>query len=650
MFDINHIENIGFRCVAAVTPKVRLANPDGNADAIMDILRDPRLRDARYIVFPELSITGYSIGDLFFQDTLLREARLALKKILDTTANDHRLIALGLPLVCQDRLYNCAAVIAGGEILGIVPKINIPNYQEFYEKRWFHSGKNIRNASISLFGREVPFGDDLIFDYDGVNVAVEICEDLWVPSPPSSTLCKAGASLILNLSATDESLGKYQYLTSLISSQSGRCRCAYVYSSAGNGESSTDLVFAGNDIIALDGSVMAKSERFADSPTIVTAWIDFEKLANDRRKFSSFFQDVPTFDCRRIKATSPAPGRDEPLALPPVNPRPFVPSDTQLLDANCREIISIQSHGLEQRLRATGCKTLVVGISGGLDSTLALLVAHHAFKSLGFDLKGIRGVTMPGNATSSRTYRNSLALMRELGVSHLEIPVKDAVTLHFRDIGHDPEVFDATYENSQARERTQILMDLSNQLGGMVLGTGDLSELALGWCTYNGDHMSMYNVNASIPKTLVKHLVGWMARRSDNKELSAVLLDILDTPISPELIPAKEGEEISQKTEDLIGPYELHDFFLYHVLRNGFGPAKIFSMARIAFSGVYDASVIKHWLLTFYRRFFSQQFKRSCMPDGPKVGSVCLSPRGDWRMPSDADASIWIEETKNLQF
>lgn len=653
MYCIKNIELLDIFQVAAVTPQVILANPEANAEAIIETLGNERLRKASFVVFPELCITGYTVGDLFFQHELQQRALQALRRIISATAirGTNCLFAVGLPIQFKGRLYNCAAVVApGGRLLGFVPKSNIPNYQEFYEKRWFSSGNGITGEFVDFFGVAVPFGTDLIFNFRGVKVGVEICEDLWVPEPPSSRLCRQGAELILNLSATDEVLGKYPYLINLITSQSGRCRCAYAYASAGQGESSTDLVFSGNDIIAVDGIIKNATKRFDKAPKMAVGWMDAEKIRGDRAKFSSFFQEaeqLPTV--REIKPEYyKTPETLTRTGECRVNPRPFVPSDAKRLDANCQEIMFIQSSGLEQRLRATGCRTLVIGVSGGLDSTLALLVAHLAFIRLGLPLKGIHGVTMPGTATSSRTYRNALMLMKQLGITHHEIPVKEAVELHFRDIDHDPDNHDTTYENSQARERTQILMDLANKLGGMVLGTGDLSELALGWCTYNGDHMSMYNVNAGVPKTLVKHLVNWRAKTASNAALREVLLDVVDTPISPELVPSENGEEISQKTEDLVGPYELHDFFLYHTLRNGFSPKKIFAMASLAFGGVYDKTTIKKWLVVFYRRFFSQQFKRSCMPDGPKVGSVCLSPRGDWRMPSDASAKIWIEEAEKL--
>ena len=643
-------EYFGIHNVAAVSPNVALGNPQGNASAIIRALNDIRLRTSEFIVFPELSLTGYTIGDLFFQDTLYVQIEKALNKLEEFLKNDKRFVVVGLPLNFEGRLYNCAAVIASGKICGIVPKSNIPNYQEFYEKRWFHSGEGIKNAYVSIGKRNIPFGTDLIFCHNDVKVGLEICEDLWVPSPPSSTLCRQGAELILNLSATDEVLGKYAYLRNLVASQSGRCRCCYAYASAGAGESSTDLVFSGNDIIAYDGAVQAETKRFDKNMYFVTSWIDFEKLRNDRKKFNSFHQEVND-DIRLIPTNFVSIDDGDEVEVAgmhssslEVDSHPFVPKSHSKLYDHCEEIIAIQSAGLAQRLRATGCENIVVGISGGLDSTLALLIAVKTFNDLSLPLSQIHGVTMPGEATSSRTYLNSLKLMHQLKITHLEISVREAVELHFRDIEHDPKLYDAVYENSQARERTQILMDLANKFNGMVLGTGDLSELALGWCTYNGDHMSMYNVNASVPKTLVRHIVKWFAKDTDEEGLRTVLEDIVATPISPELVPSRSEEEISQITEDIIGPYELHDFFLYHLLRNGFRPTKIFWLATQAFRGKYEDEIIKKWLVVFYRRFFSQQFKRSCMPDGPKVGSVCLSPRGDWRMPSDISGKIWIDE------
>nr|MDE5774418.1 NAD(+) synthase [Muribaculaceae bacterium] len=565
------------------------------------------------------------------------------------------LIIVGAPVRVDNSLFNCAVAIRNGEILATVPKTHIPNYNEFYEKRWFDTPYKAGTSQIN----------NTIIEHKGVKIGIEICEDLWVPQPPSGLLAQSGADIIANLSASNEVLGKHRYLTDLIRLQSARCRCGYIYASAGTGESSTDLVFAGNAIIAEDGVILKSSPRFRRGTLFVMADIDIEKLRNDRRKFNSFTDDriYHSFNAMAItlsqggineerQTTSILDGAidaaevniygtDYPELLRPVNKHPFVPADKAHKDENCSEIIEIQCLGLQQRLEAIHCQKLVIGISGGLDSTLALLVAVRTFDNMGIDRRGIYGITMPGLATTNRTHNNAWQLMEQLGVTAIEIPIGSAVAQHFADIDHNPDNHDATYENSQARERTQILMDYANKVGGIVLGTGDLSELALGWATYNGDHMSMYSINASIPKTLVKHLVGWFAEGSENIRLREILTDIIDTPISPELVPAAEGDDIAQKTEELVGPYELHDFFLYNVLRNGYSPQKIYMLALKAFKDDYTPETIRKWIINFYHRFFSQQFKRSCMPDGPKVGSVCLSPRGDWRMPSDASSGMW---------
>ena len=634
--------------IASVTPEVRIGNPFFNIDSILKELSNENIADSRFVVFPELCITGYTCGDLFFQSALINSAVESLSILCSSLTNDSRLIAVGLPIMHKGSLYNCAAVISGGKVLGIVPKSHIPNYQEFYEKRWFSSGLKINNDCININGDVIPFGTNLLFSHSGTKVGIEICEDLWVPAPSSSRLCMKGAEIILNLSATDDTIGKYEYIKSLVASQSGRCRCAYAYSSAGKGESSTDLVFSGINLISANGNILAESPRFDLSQSYVKAAVDIEQLRNERLKYSTFY---PAPDCESnpiliISSDDKTNGSTMPACH--VDPHPFIPATEKKRNVHCQEIINIQSWGLSQRMNVTRCGRLIVGISGGLDSTLSLLVAHFTFNKFGFDRKDIIGVTMPAFATSDRTLNNALRLMDILGVTSLEIPINDAVMQHFRDINHDPKEVNSVYENSYARERTQILMDLANKYNGLVLGTGDMSELALGWCTYNGDQMSMYNVNGGVPKTLVKYLVSWFADNSDSVELKETLEDIVKTPISPELIPASSKKEIDQKTEDLIGPYELHDFFLYHVLRNGFSPKKIMFLAQIAFEGTYGRDFIKKWLVNFYKRFFMQQFKRSCMPDGPKIGSVCLSPRGDWRMPSDADVSIWIEEIEKL--
>lgn len=637
--------------VSACSPLVSLADADANLSNISRLVEAARSCGSNVALFPELSLTGYTCADLFRNTLLLESAENALMRVAELTAGNNMFVVVGAPLAFGDGLYNCAVACSGGEILGAVPKSYIPNYNEFYEKRWFSSGFGIIGETIRIGDRSYPFGTDLLFDIDGVLTAIEICEDLWVPVAPSSKAALAGATMILNLSATDELIGKHDYLLNLIQSHSAKCRMAYIYASAGSGESSTDLVFAGNAIVAEDGVILKESERFSKEAVIVTADVDIQKIISDRRVFNSFSDNKKIFgaDSYRIVETGLRLERDEDdRLLRHVGRLPFVPSDNDSLTSHCTEIVSIQSAALMQRLSATKCRNVVVGISGGLDSTLALLVAVRAFDSLGLDRKGIYGITMPGFGTTGRTHSNATEIMERLGVTALEIPISEAVSQHFSDIDHDPEVHDAVYENSQARERTQILMDYANKVGGMVIGTGDLSELALGWCTYNGDHMSMYAVNSSVPKTLVRHLVKWFADVEKDLKLKTALLDIIDTPISPELIPADENGNIAQKTEDLVGPYELHDFFLFHTLRNGFTPSKIYRLARTAFSGTYDEQTIKHWLKTFYRRFFSQQFKRSCMPDGPKIGSVCLSPRGDWRMPSDANASLWLREIDSL--
>ena len=648
----------GFVKVAAISPRVWPGNPEANIDEIIRMLSLPALRDAGIVVLPELSVTGYSCADLFFQQILLDAAEKGIERIAEFNKGHRRLIVVGAPVAAFGKIYNCAVAIDGGDIPFITAKSHIPNYQEFYEKRWFSPAPE-SPVSIDYAGRhDICLASRCIYDFRGISVGAEICEDLWVASPPSSDMSRHGAEIIVNLSATNETIGKHAYLLSLISQQSARCRCGYVYASAGQGESSTDLVFAGNAIIAEQGLVMAESRRFMRADNAVTAILDIQKIRADRLKYNSF-SDSPITSadkrCIRVpalrKCVMPevSPGIAARLPLERfVDPTPFVPSDPSHLSENCEEITHIQSWGLEQRLIATGCRRLVVGISGGLDSTLALLIAVMTFRRLGLDTRNIIGITMPGEATTGRTLGNARILMERLGVTSMEIPIGKAVSQHFADIGQDPEVRDAAYENTHARERTQILMDMANKTSAMVLGTGDLSELALGWCTYNGDHMSMYAVNAGVPKTLVKHLVEWFANQTSDDTEACTLRDIIDTPISPELIPAKEGDEIAQKTEELVGPYELHDFFLYHVLRNGFTPSKIFRMARTAFGGKYTDQTLAKWLVSFYRRFFSQQFKRSCMPDGPKVGSVCLSPRGDWRMPSDACPALWIKEAENI--
>ena len=623
----------GFIKVAAATPLVKIADCHANAEAMDRMTAEALERGVSIVVFPELSLTGYTCGDLFLQSRIIEAGDEALEALLATPRPIVSIV--GMPIYYKNNLYNCAVVIANGRICGIVPKSYIPNYSEFYESRWFSEGRDIRNAEITICGQRVRFGTDLLFEVHGTRFGVEICEDLWVPAPPSSDMAQAGATLIFNLSATPEILGKHTYLRSLIKQQSARALCGYIYASAGVGESSTDLVFTGNGIIAENGKIIAARDRFVRDARLTVADIDVEYIFNERRRHTSFINLDNRFDV--IKIDIPQKGsaleRD-------INPQPFTPED---LDEGCREAFTIQCSGLAQRLSHIGCKSVVIGISGGLDSTLALLVTAATFDMLGLDRKGIIGVTMPGFGTTDRTYNNALVLMRELGITTREISIRKACEQHFADIGLDPAERGAAYENSQARERTQILMDLANKENGIVIGTGDLSEAALGWATYNGDSMSMYNPNCSIPKTLVRKLVEWCAENDNNESVCATLKDIVDTPVSPELLPADSDGNIAQKTEDLVGPYELHDFFIYNFLRNGFSPAKIEYLATKAFEGGYTAEEVKHWLQLFLRRFFSQQFKRSAAPDGPKVVTVSLSPRGDLRMPSDASVSEWLK-------
>lgn len=647
------MENLGYVRVAAAKPEVKVGNVDFNIKKIIELAKQANEKGVKIMVFPELSLTGYTCADLFFQSNLLEEAFDGLLKLSDfSRAEDiDTIFIVGLPLVYDNAILNCAAVIGKGDILGIVPKSFLPNYNEFYEKRWFAEGKKLQGHISIGRDRNIPVSTHIIFKLKEVSFGVEICEDLWVPVPPSSEMAKDGAEIFFNLSATDEVAGKHTYLLDLILQQSARCRAAYVYASAGFGESSTDLAFSGNCIIAENGVLLASSKRFVLGPQMEIADIDVELIRNDRIRHNSFRNRNTNEQPVEVSADNylfPQMNPSQILDYRHVNPTPFVEKDEVKLRHRCEEISSIQAWGLAQRLRAIGCKNAVIGISGGLDSTLALLVTVKAFDMLGMDRKGIIGITMPGFGTTARTHGNAWALMEELGVTPMEIPINKAVEIHFADIGQDPERHDATYENSQARERTQILMDMANKTGGIVIGTGDLSELALGWCTYNGDQMSMYGVNASIPKTLVRDLVKGYMIGEKNEKVKATLQDIIDTPISPELLPAAADGTIAQKTEDFVGPYELHDFFLHAMLRHSFSPRKIFSLACKAFDGVYDRETIKKWLITFYRRFFSQQFKRSCMPDGVKVGSVCLSPRGDWRMPSDAASALWIKEAETL--
>ena len=640
--------NYGFVKVAAAVPRVKVADCKFNSERLEGLITIAEGKGVQILTFPEMCITGYTCGDLFAQQLLLEQAEMALIQILNSTRQLDIISILGMPVVVNSTVINAAVVIQKGKILGVVPKTYLPNYKEFYEQRWFTSALQVSENSVRLCGQIVPMGNNLLFETAETTFGIEICEDLWATVPPSSSLALQGAEIIFNLSADDEGIGKHNYLCSLISQQSARCISGYVFSSSGFGESTTDVVFAGNGLIYENGYLLARSERFCMEEQLIINEIDVECIRAERRVNTTFAANkanCPGKEAVRI-STEFVNSKDLNLTRT-FNLHPFVPQGSEL-NSRCEEIFSIQIAGLAQRLLHTGAKTAVIGISGGLDSTLALLVCVKTFDKLGLSRKDILGITMPGFGTTDRTYHNAIDLMNSLGVSIREISIREACIQHFKDIGHDLNIHDVTYENSQARERTQILMDIANQTWGMVIGTGDLSELALGWATYNGDHMSMYGVNAGIPKTLVKHLVQWVAENGMDETSKATLLDIVDTPISPELIPADENGEIKQKTEDLVGPYELHDFFLYYFLRFGFRPSKIYFLAQTAFSGVYDDETIKKWLQTFFRSFFNQQFKRSCLPDGPKVGSISISPRGDWRMPSDASSAAWLKEIAEL--
>ena len=634
----------GFITVATATPQVAVADCEANAQAILACINEMAEAHAKVMVLPELCITGYTCSDLFWQTKLLDEAEAALSVIAEGSRQVDALITVGMPLRVAGKLLNVAAILCRGKVLGFVPKVNLPAYNEFYETRHFTSG-SADMGTVQFCGEEIPVGTNLLFSCENMVdlcVAAEICEDLWVPNPPSVHHALAGASVICNLSASDEMVGKGGYRRDLVAGQSARLVCAYLYATAGEGESTTDLVFGGQNLIAENGTVLAESATFENETNVAT--IDVQRLASERRRMSTF----PAADAGEYREISFALTEEETKLVRFFDADPFVPSSADQLSDRCEEILNIQALGLKKRLAHTHAKSAVVGISGGLDSTLALLVTARAFDMLGLSRKGIVAVTMPGFGTTDRTYNNAVAMIKSLGATFKEVPIAKAVMQHFADIDHDASIHDVTYENSQARERTQILMDIANQANGFVIGTGDLSELALGWATYNGDHMSMYAVNASVPKTLVRHLVRHYADTSADEVLAGVLYDVLDTPVSPELLPPEDGA-ISQKTEDLVGPYELHDFFLYQMLRMCFPPAKIYRIAKEAFAGRYSNETILKWLRTFYWRFFSQQFKRSCLPDGPKVGSVAVSPRGDLRMPSDACVSAWIKEVEALQ-
>ena len=663
--------NYGYVKVASAIPSVRVGDVAYNVEQIENLVIQAEGKGVEVIVFPELSLTGYTCQDLFRQQLLLDRVEQGVMRLMDFTRKLDIIAIVGAPVPVGNLLLNCAVVIQKGHVLGMVPKFYLPNYSEFYEKRWFASAQDLRDMELRYAGNVVNMTADvqLFRTADGVLFGIEICEDVWAPAPPSNKLALAGADIVFNLSASDELIGKHDYLKSLLSQQSARTMTGYVYSSCGFGESTQDVVYGGNAMIYENGKLLAEAARFSLEPQMMMTQIDVEKLRSERRGNSTYVNAQRNvkfslldkqFAIRIIDAFPKEMEREFNLERT-VSPHPFIPA-MEDMEVSCEEIFNIQVMGLVKRLVHTHAETAVIGISGGLDSTLALLVCVKAFDKLKRSRKGIVGVTMPGFGTTGRTYNNAMELMRSLGITVKEVSIVDAVTQHFEDINHDISVHDVTYENSQARERTQVLMDMANKLNGMVVGTGDLSELALGWATYNGDHMSMYGVNASVPKTLIRYLVNYVAQREVDDRSAQTLQDIIDTPISPELIPADEMGNIQQKTEDLVGPYELHDFFLYYFLRFGFSPKKIFMLAKNAFienkskrvklgpndPETYDEETIKKWLRVFVRRFFSQQFKRSCLPDGPKVGSVSLSPRGDWRMPSDAMAAMWMQDAENM--
>ena len=629
----------GFVKVAAATPDIRVADVEFNTQNIINAMEEAQKNGAKILVFPELCVTGYTCSDLFDHSVLLKASRKALLEIAENTNDKDMLVFVGAPLEVNGKLYNVAVAMNQGEIIGFTTKTFLPNYGEFYEMRQFTPGpQTVRK--ITFEGKKIPFGPQILFQAEGMEelvVAAEICEDVWSPVPPSIQAALEGATVIVNCSASDETIGKDTYRRALISGQSARLISGYIYANAGEGESTTDLVFGGHNIIAENGTILKESSRYVNE--IIYSEIDLQRITGERRK-NTTFQPLDEETLVRVPFTVEETKTFLTRTFPK---KPFVPSDEQTRAQRCEEILTIQAMGLKKRLAHTNARTAVVGISGGLDSTLALLVTARAFDMLGRDKKDIIAVTMPCFGTTDRTYQNACEMSKKVGATLIEVPIADAVNVHFRDIGHDPEDHSVTYENCQARERTQVLMDIANKTWGMVIGTGDLSELALGWATYNGDHMSMYGVNASVPKTLVRHLVKYAADDTKDEALKNVLYDVLDTPVSPELLPPKDGD-IAQKTEDLVGPYELHDFFLYFMLRFGYEPSKIFRIACMTFDGEYDKETIFKWLETFCRRFFSQQFKRSCLPDGPKVGTVALSPRGDWRMPSDACVAVWMKD------
>lgn len=648
--------NYGFIRVAAAVPELKIAECSYNAQKISDLVKKAENAGVQVIVFPELSITAYTCGDLFHQELLLREAKASLGKLAESMRDLKILAIAGLPLVADNRLFNCAAVLQKGEILGIVPKTYIPGYKEFYEERWFAPGAKAESSFVRLFGKDIPFGNDLLFksgEPGQVCLGVEICEDLWAPVSPSSYQALAGAAVLFNLSASNEIIGKSGYRRDLVRMQSGKCIAGYVYASSGVDESTTDTVYGGHAMIAENGTILAETERFVRECHMVISEIDIQNLKIERIKNTIFAETASTRSFRKIAFSLELPEFEEKAAVREklmryIDPHPFVPAGKSARDTRCKEVFAIQTAGLAKRMTHTGMTNAVIGISGGLDSTLALVVTVKTFDMLGIPRGNITAVTMPGFGTTGATHENAVRLARSFRAGLLEIDIKQACLQHFADIRQNPEVCDVTYENVQARERTQVLMDIANKKNGLVVGTGDMSELALGWCTYNGDHMSMYSVNCGVPKTLISYLVRWTAENEADKPAAKVLLSILETSISPELLPPDEKGGIRQKTEDIIGPYELHDFFLYHMIRYGASPRKLTFLANKAFEGIYDPDTIKEWLKVFCKRFFSQQFKRSCLPDGPKVGTVSLSPRADWRMPSDADAELWLKELQDI--
>lgn len=646
------MSNYGLIRVAVATIETKVGDCSHNTNQIIKLASEAINDHIKIIVFPELSITGYTCGDLFMQNHLMNSALKSLIELKHFSNNKDLILIVGVPIRVGSGLFNCAAFVYNGKILGLVPKNYMPTYNEFYEHRWFANARHLLDDTILIDGDHIPIGSNLIFTntlYPDLKIGMEICEDLWTPIPPSTILALQGATLIANLSASNELVSKIDYRKQLLSSQSARNICGYLYASSGYGESTTDVVYGGHCLIYENGSLLTENTRFNLNAHYTFSEIDINRLINDRIKMTTYRDSTLNIQHLSVKEVAYEQEIGKIDLSRNVDPHPFVPSNKEQRDIRCEEIFSIQTMGLTKRLAHIGCKKVVLGISGGLDSTLALLVCSKTFENLGLDKKNIIGVTMPGFGTTGRTYQNALQLIEQTGATLKEISIKKACSLHFNDIGHDESIHDITFENVQARERTQILMDLSNKENGIVIGTGDLSELALGWATYNGDHMSMYGVNVSIPKTLVRYLVEWVANHTQKQLLKHTLEDILLTPVSPELLPPNPDGDIAQKTEEVVGPYELHDFFLYYLVRFGFTPSKILFLAEKAFTGTYSKETILHWLKIFYKRFFSQQFKRSCLPDGPKVGSICLSPRGDWRMPSDAVVSDWIADLENMQ-